>query len=64
LTRIGASIHVRDLTAPQGVVILSSPSDMIVNVTLPAGEESALAAEAGSNEPEVTEKGKKEKDEA
>lgn len=63
LTRIGSALHVRDLVSPEGVTILTNPGEMVVNVTLPAGEESALAAEAAGNEPEVMEKGKKEEEE-
>ncbi len=64
LDKIGSSLHVRDVVAPEGVTILSNPGEMLVNVALPAGEESAMAALAGGGEePEVMEKGKKEKEE-
>lgn len=61
LSKIGDSIHVSDVQAPENVVILSNPSDMVVLVTAPAAEEVAEAVEeAVEEEPEVIEKGKKE----
>jgi len=63
---IGHSIHVGDITAPDGVEITSSSDEVLFTVTEPtkaevrAEEEEAEAAE----EPEVEKKGKKEEAEA
>ncbi len=59
LKRIGDAIYVRDIVLPSEVEVLTDPDEMVVLVTAPeAEEEEALAAPA---EPEVIEKGKKEK---
>ncbi len=64
LTKIGDSIHVGDVKAPENVAILTNPSDMVVLVTAPAVEEVVeVAEEAAGEEPEVIEKGKKEEEE-
>ncbi len=64
LTKIGDSIHVGDVKAPDNVEILSNPSDMVVLVTVPAVEEVAeVVEEVAGEEPEVIEKGKKEEEE-
>jgi len=61
LVKIGQSIHVEDLSVPSGVTILTPPHEMVVQITVPAGEEVATE-EVGAAEPEVVEKGKKEKE--
>jgi large subunit ribosomal protein L25 len=58
---VGASVHVSDLKVPEGVKILNSPDEVIVNVAEARKEEVApAAAEAVVTEPEVEKKGKKE----
>jgi large subunit ribosomal protein L25 len=64
LTKIGDSIHVGDVKAPENVAILTNPSDMIILVTAPAVEEVVeVAEEVAGEEPEIIEKGKKEEEE-
>jgi len=62
LIRIGQALHVEDITAPPNVTILTSPHELVVQITAQAGEEVADIA-AGSVEPEIMEKSKKEKEE-
>ena len=62
LKKIGQAIHVEDLIVPSGITILTNAHEMVIQITTPAGEEVA-AGEAGTAEPEVVEKGKKEKEE-
>jgi large subunit ribosomal protein L25 len=59
LEKIGDVIHVRDIILPAAVEVLTSGDEMVVLATAPVSDE-ALAAELGSSEPEVIEKGKKE----
>ncbi|HTO90530.1 MAG TPA: 50S ribosomal protein L25 [Candidatus Sulfotelmatobacter sp.] len=65
---IGDSIHLRDLTVPN-VVILTDPDSTLATVVPPTvmeekpAEEVAVAAEAAPTEPEVISKGKKEEGE-
>lgn len=64
--RIGDAIHVKDLTAPEGVELLDDPEQVVVTVN-PPHEEEVAAEEApaeGEEEPEVIKKGKKEEEEA
>ncbi len=68
LDKIGASIQVQHITIPPNVTLLSNLHEMVVQVTSPMGEEAPTAAEAAAAaaaalEPEVVEKGKKEKEE-
>jgi large subunit ribosomal protein L25 len=65
--RIGDAIHVKDITAPQGVELLDDPEQVAATVHPPkaeeeAEEEAAAAEEAGETEPEVIKKGKKEEE--
>lgn len=62
LVNIGDAIHVKDLSVPEGVEILTDPDEVVVLVTQPAGEE-IEAGEVEAAEPEVIEKGKKEEEE-
>ncbi len=58
LTEIGAAIHVRNLTAPDNVVILSAPDDTIAVVTATKAEAAVAAAapeEPAPAEPEASE---------
>jgi len=52
---IGHTIHVRDLTAPEGVTIVSDPDDIVATVLPPAKVEEPVAAEAAAvpAEPEL-----------
>jgi len=49
--QLGAAIHVKDLTLPEGVKPLADPDAIIVHVTAPAAEPEAAAA--ATAEPEV-----------
>lgn len=52
---IGDSIHVKDLTAVEGVEILNDPDEILVSIVPPAKEEEVVAAEEAEApaEPEV-----------
>ena len=64
LAKIGDSIHVSDVKAPENVQILTNPTEMVVLVTAPAAEEVVeVVEEAAAEEPEVIERGKKEEEE-
>jgi large subunit ribosomal protein L25 len=62
------SMHVSDLRLPEGIKVLTVPSEVIATVTAPAVEkaaaptEEAAAAAAEKKEPEVIKKGKEEKE--
>lgn len=53
--KIGDSVHVKDLTAPEGVKILNDPASIILSVAAPMKEEVVAAPVEGevSQEPEV-----------
>ena len=61
---IGQGLHVKDLTAPQGVRILDGPDQTVLSIAAPMSEaklEALLTSQAGveqSKEPEVVAKGK------
>ncbi len=61
----GDALYVRDLTISDKVKVLEDPDEMIVIATAARVEEAveAAAPEAGVEEPEVIEKGKKEEEE-
>lgn len=62
---IGSSLHVKDITVPEGVEILDDGSHMIASVITPKEEAAPVAAAegaAGAAEPEVIAKGKKEEE--
>jgi large subunit ribosomal protein L25 len=59
LAKIGDGLYVRDLKTSADVEVLANPDDMLVIITVGAGEELEAGA-AGVAEPEVIEKGKKE----
>ncbi|MCS7247233.1 MAG: 50S ribosomal protein L25 [Anaerolineales bacterium] len=62
LERIGEAIHVKDLALPEGVEVLNDGDELVVLIAAPEGEE--VEGEPGEEfEPEVIEKGKKEKEE-
>lgn len=64
---IGHALHVRDLPAIAGVVVLTNPEQVLITVVAPKVEEApAVEAVAGATgaEPEVIAKGKKEEGEA
>ena len=65
--RIGDAVHVKDITAPEGVELLDDPEQVIVTVNPPHEEEEEEVAEEGAEEgeeePEVIKKGKKEEEE-
>ena len=66
---IGDSIHVRDITVPEGVVLLTDPDTTLATVVPPTvmeekpAEEVAAAATVEGAEPEVIAKGKKTEEE-
>jgi large subunit ribosomal protein L25 len=62
LANVGDAIHVRDLTVPSGVVVLSDPDEIIVVATGAAPEE-VEEAPTEAAEPEIIERGKKEEEE-
>lgn len=60
--KIGDVIHLKELSFPEGVTPLLGPEEVIVTLHPPRKEEEAAAAAAEApTEPEVIEKGKKEK---
>jgi large subunit ribosomal protein L25 len=64
LGQIGDTIHVRDITIPSGVEVLTDLDEMVAILTAPAAEEMVEAAEREGEEaePEVIERGKKEEE--
>lgn len=65
---IGDTIHVRDITAPEGVTILTDPDAILVAIRPPAVveeevEEVAVEAEAAEGEPELIGRDKAEEEE-
>jgi large subunit ribosomal protein L25 len=52
---LGEAIHVKDVTVPEGVTVLSDPDAIVVHVVAPAGEPEPTAApvEATAAEPEI-----------
>ena len=67
LAKVGDAIHVSDLVLSDKVKVLSSADEMLVIATAAKVEEvteaAAVTAEAGEEEPEIIEKGKKEEGE-
>lgn len=61
LNEIGDVLYVRDIQAPARVTLIDDVNEVVVSITSPASE-AELEGEAGSAEPEVIEKGKKEED--
>ncbi|MGQ9780607.1 MAG: 50S ribosomal protein L25 [Bacillota bacterium] len=58
---VGESLHVRDLTPPAGVKILTPAEEVVVTIALPAGAEEVTPTGSEAAEPElVTEKKEKE----
>lgn len=67
---IGQSIHVKDIQVGEGIEVLTTPDEIIVNIVAPAVEkepeapaEGIVAAAPEIVEPEVIKKGKKEEKE-
>jgi len=68
---IGQSIHVKDIQVGEGIEVITTPDEIIVNVVAPAVEKEpeapvegiVAAAEPETAEPEVIKKGKKEEKE-
>jgi large subunit ribosomal protein L25 len=62
---VGHSLHVRDLTVPAGVTVLTPADETLVTVLAPAlaAEEAAPAAEEAPAQPEVVGKGKEKEEE-
>lgn len=63
---IGDTIHVRDITAPEGVTVLTDPDAILVTIRPPAvveeAEEVAVEAEAAEGEPELIGRDKAEEE--
>jgi large subunit ribosomal protein L25 len=59
--KINDAVHVKDLTLPQGIKCLLAPEDVVLAIH-PPREEEVKPAEEGAAEPEVMEKGKKDKE--
>ena len=59
--KINDAVHVKDLVLPAGIKCLLSPEDVVVAIH-PPREEEVKPAEEGAAEPEVMEKGKKDKE--
>ena len=60
---LGASVHVSDLTIPDGVEVLADMSDTILTVSASkASEETVVPAEGAAEEPEVIRKTKAEEE--
>lgn len=57
---VGDSIHVRDISLPAGVEVITDVDATVCVVTAPKTHEETPAAEASAAEPEVLKKGKKE----
>jgi large subunit ribosomal protein L25 len=52
--QLGAAIHVRDLTLPEGVKVMTDPDAIVVHITTPIAEpEAAPAPAAEGTEPEI-----------
>jgi large subunit ribosomal protein L25 len=63
LREIGQAIHVRDLTLPPAITLLTDPEELVVRVTAARTEELAAVVTPAAGEPEVIEKGKEEEEE-
>lgn len=50
---LGNPIHVKELTLPEGVVVLEPPEAVVVQLKLPGAEVTAAPTEGGAAEPEV-----------
>lgn len=61
--KIGDAIHLKDLEIPRGATPLLGPDEVVVILHPPQKEEEAAPPAEGAAEPEVIEKGKKEKPE-
>ena len=57
---IGDSIHVADITPPEGIKILESSDTAVFHVEYAGGGQSVSSPEEDTSEPEVIEKGKQE----
>jgi len=63
--QLEGAIHVKDITPPEGAKILNDPDAIVVHVTAPAAEPTAVAGEAPTAaEPEVIGRAKEEEGEA
>lgn len=59
--KINDSVHVKDLILPEGIKCMLSPEDVVLAIH-PPREEEVKSVEEGAAEPEVMEKGKKDKE--
>jgi len=50
---IGGSMHVSDITLPEGVRLVTDPSELILSVNAPAGEEEKHEIAEAAKEPEL-----------
>ena len=61
--KIGDAVHLKELEFPSGVTPLMEPDEVVIILHPPQKEEEAAPPAEGAAEPEVIEKGKKEKPE-
>lgn len=59
---INDAVHVKDLTLPQGIKCMLAPEEVVLAIHPPREEEVKPAEEGAAAEPEVMEKGKKDKE--
>lgn len=62
LKEIGNSLHVRDLTLPKTIKVLTDPDEQVARVTYQAKEEDLSTPTTATSEVEVIEKGKLEEE--
>jgi large subunit ribosomal protein L25 len=62
LKEIGNSLHVRDLSIPSTIKVLTDPDEQVARVTYQAKEEDLSTPTAATSEVEVIEKGKTEEE--
>jgi large subunit ribosomal protein L25 len=60
--KINDTVHVKELTLPEGIKCLLAPEDVVFAIHPPREEEVASVEEGAAAEPEVIEKGKKDKE--
>lgn len=60
--KINDTVHVKELTLPQGIKCLLLPEEVVFAIHPPREEEVAPVEEGAAAEPEVIEKGKKDKE--
>ncbi len=59
---VGGALHISDLTAPEGAVIITDPGKLVLSVTAPKIEEEPVAEEGEEGEEPAVESGKGKED--